>query len=67
MYALHRAGGVPGRVRSDSLSAAVNNLSSDKQFAQQYEALRADERVGPVQSHQPDAYVTISLRFNNLQ
>jgi len=37
--ALHRAGGVPQRVRSDSLSAAVNNLSSDKQFAQQYEAL----------------------------
>lgn len=37
--ALHRAGGVPQRVRSDSLSAAVNNLSSDKEFAKQYEAL----------------------------
>ena len=33
---LHRAGGVPRRVRSDSLSAAVNNLSSDKEFAVQY-------------------------------
>jgi hypothetical protein len=38
-YALHLAGGVPRRVRSDSLSAAVNNLSSDKQFAKQYQAL----------------------------
>jgi hypothetical protein len=37
--ALHLAGGVPRRVRSDSLSAAVNNLSSDKQFARQYQAL----------------------------
>jgi len=37
--ALHTAGGVPRRVRSDSLSAAVNNLSSDKQFAAQYQTL----------------------------
>jgi len=37
--ALHRAGGVPHRVRSDSLSAAVNNLSSDKEFAVQYRQL----------------------------
>lgn len=37
--ALHRAGGVPCRVRSDSLSAAVNNLSSDKEFAVQYRDL----------------------------
>ena len=37
--ALHRAGGVPQRVRSDSLSAAVNNLSSDKEFAKQYKNL----------------------------
>jgi hypothetical protein len=37
--ALHRAGGVPRRVRSDSLSAAVNNLSSDKEFAKQYQDL----------------------------
>ncbi len=37
--ALHRAGGVPRRVRSDSLSAAVNNLSSDKEFAAQYRKL----------------------------
>lgn len=34
--ALYRAGGVPRRVRSDSLSAAVKNLSSDKEFASQY-------------------------------
>jgi hypothetical protein len=39
--ALHRAGGVPHRVRSDSLSAAVNNLSSDKAFTSQYRALLA--------------------------
>jgi hypothetical protein len=37
--ALHTAGGVPRRVRSDSLSAAVNNLSSDKEFAAQYQTL----------------------------
>ncbi|MCS7469198.1 IS21 family transposase [Stieleria sp. ICT_E10.1] len=37
--ALHLAGGVPKRVRSDSLSAAVNNLSSDKEFAKQYQNL----------------------------
>ena len=37
--ALHLAGSVPARVRSDSLSAAVNNLSSDKQFARAYQAL----------------------------
>jgi transposase len=37
--ALHRAGGVPRRVRSDSLSAAVNNLSSDRDFATQYQDL----------------------------
>lgn len=30
--ALHRAGGVPRCVRSDSLSAAVNNLSDDREF-----------------------------------
>ncbi len=39
--ALHLAGGVPDRVRSDSLSAAVNNLSSDKEFAVQYRDLFA--------------------------
>lgn len=37
--ALHLIGGVPRRVRSDSLSAAVNNLSSDKEFAKQYQGL----------------------------
>ncbi len=37
--ALHRMGGVPRRVRSDSLSAAVNNLSSDKEFAARYREL----------------------------
>ncbi len=38
---LHLAGGVPCRVRSDSLSAAVKNLSSDKEFATQYRDLLA--------------------------
>ena len=37
--ALYLVGGVPKRVRSDSLSAAVNNLSSDKEFAKQYQGL----------------------------
>lgn len=37
--ALYLAGGVPRRIRSDSLSAAVNNLSSDKEFAKQYRDL----------------------------
>ena len=39
--ALHLAGGVPRRVRSDSLSAAVNNLSDDKEFATAYRELLA--------------------------
>ena len=39
--ALHRAGGAPRRVRSDSLSAAVNNLSDDKEFATAYRDLLA--------------------------
>ncbi len=39
--ALHRAGGAPRRVRSDSLSAAVNNLSDDKEFASAYRDLLA--------------------------
>jgi transposase len=44
--ALHRAGGVPHRVRSDSLSAAVNNLSDDKEFAVQYRDLLAHYGAG---------------------
>ena len=36
---LYLAGGVPRRIRSDSLSAAVNNLSSDKEFASAYRGL----------------------------
>ncbi len=36
---LYRVGGSPQRIRSDSLSAAVNNLSSDKEFAASYGAL----------------------------
>jgi transposase len=43
--ALHHAGGVPRRVRSDSLSAAVNNLSDDKEFATQYRELLAHYAV----------------------
>jgi transposase len=39
--AMHLAGGVPGRVRSDSLSAAVNNLSDDNEFTVQYRELLA--------------------------
>ena len=37
--AMHYAGGVPLRIRSDSLSAAINNLSSDKEFTTQYREL----------------------------
>ncbi len=36
---LHLAGGVPRRIRSDSLSAAIKNLSSDKEFANAYREL----------------------------
>lgn len=39
--ALHRAGGVPQRVRSDSLTAAVNNLSDDREFNPRYQELLA--------------------------
>ena len=37
--ALQSAGGVPRRVRSDSLTAAVNNLSADREFQPQYQRL----------------------------
>jgi hypothetical protein len=37
--AVYTAGGVPRRFRCDSLSAAVNNLSGDKEFAAQYQTL----------------------------
>ena len=37
--ALHLAGGVPRRVRSDSLTAAVNNLSCDREFQPRYAGL----------------------------
>lgn len=37
--ALHEFGGMPQRVRSDSLSAAVNNLSSEREFRERYQAL----------------------------
>jgi transposase len=37
--ALMWAGGVPRRVRSDSLTAAVNNLSADHEFQPQYQQL----------------------------
>jgi transposase len=39
--AFHEWGGVPERVRSDSLSAAVNNLSETREFRERYQALLA--------------------------
>lgn len=39
--ALHWSGGAPRRVRSDSLTAAVNNLSSDREFQPRYAELLA--------------------------
>lgn len=40
-------GGVPGRHRSDSLSAAVNNLSQDREFRQRYQDLMDHYQVQP--------------------
>ena len=37
--ALWKLGGVPQKHQTDSLSAAVNNLSDQKQFTARYEAL----------------------------
>ncbi len=48
--ALWKLGGVPQRHRSDSLSAAVNNLSEDREFRGRYRELMAccrAERVDP--------------------
>lgn len=55
--ALHEFGGVPERVRSDSLSAAVNNLSSVREFRERYRALLnhyrlEGEKTNPRQAHE---------------
>jgi hypothetical protein len=45
--ALWKLGGVPRRHRSDSLSAAVNNLSDDREFRARYRDLLDSYRVEP--------------------
>lgn len=55
--ALWELGGVPVRHRSDRLSAAVNNLSDNKEFTQRYEALLghyglAREKINARQAHE---------------
>ena len=45
--ALWKLGGVPRRHRSDSLSAAVNNLSGDREFHARYRDLMEYYRVDP--------------------
>lgn len=44
--ALHHVGGVPRRIRCDSLSAAVKNLSSRKEFTTAYQDLLNHYEVG---------------------
>jgi hypothetical protein len=55
--ALWKLGGVPRRHRSDSLSAAVNNLSEDREFRQRYQDLMdhyqiQPQRTNPRQAHE---------------
>lgn len=45
--AFWRLGGVPGKHRSDSLSAAVNNLSEDREFRKRYRDLMDYYQVEP--------------------
>ena len=45
--AFWQMGGVPGKHRSDSLSAAVNNLSEDREFRARYRDLMDYYRVEP--------------------
>ena len=45
--ALWRLGGVPRKHRSDSLSAAVNNLSDDREFRGRYRDLLSHYRMEP--------------------
>jgi hypothetical protein len=45
--ALWKLGGVPGKHRSDSLSAAVNNLSEDREFHGRYRDLMEYYRIEP--------------------
>jgi hypothetical protein len=45
--ALWKLGGVPHKHRSDSLSAAVNNLSEDREFRTRYRDLMEYYRVAP--------------------
>ena len=55
--ALWQLGGVPARHRSDRLSAAVNNLSDQREFTQRYQALMnhyglSMEKTNPRQAHE---------------
>lgn len=55
--ALWRLKGVPKRHRTDRLSAAVNNLSEQKEFTQRYQALMdhyglAMEKIRPREAHE---------------
>lgn len=55
--ALWELGGVPERHRSDRLSAAVNNLSDEREFTQRYQELMAHyelvmEKTNPASGHE---------------
>jgi hypothetical protein len=56
-HALWNLKGVPKRHRTDRLSAAVNNLSEEKEFTQRYQALMdhyelAKEKIRPREAHE---------------
>lgn len=54
--AFWKLGGVPRRHRSDSLSAAVNNLSEDREFGKRYQDLLAYYRVEPQRTNARKAH-----------
>jgi hypothetical protein len=56
-HALWELGGVPQRHRSDRMSAAVNNLSDQKEFTRRYQALMSHyglimEKINPREAHE---------------
>jgi len=68
--ALWELGGTPHRHRSDSLSAAVNNLSEDREFQQRYRDLLAYyglevQRINVRQAHENGDVESSHRHFKN--
>jgi hypothetical protein len=67
---LWQLGGVPQRHRSDRMSAAVNNLSDQREFTQRYQGLMGHyrfqiEKTNPRQAHENGDVESLHRHFKN--